>query len=126
MLQAFSQSKSSDGSAIGVYLTEFLGLGVGAKGLSKKPKFQELLNTYSKTIISEAQKDPVWSTFSDLIRIGLTKGNKIRVYIEADKDIVDEANLIEFGNGGTPARPLMRKYEAQFNDDFYRRKMFKS
>lgn len=124
MLQAFSQSKSSDGSPIGTYLASLMGLEVGKRGLSKAPKFKVLLNKYQKEVINEARKDPSWFNFVDYIVVILDKTNQIRVYIDADADTIAEANLIEFGSGEVPARPLLRTSEARFNADFDWRKMF--
>lgn len=123
MPQAFSQSKSVNGSSIGIYLTSLMGLEVGKKGLSKEPNYKKLLTKYQMEVTRKAEQDPDWADYADYIAVILDKSNQIHVYIDADEETVAEANLIEFGSGESPARPLLRTSEAQFNADFGWRKM---
>lgn len=123
MAQAISQLQSNDGSYIGAYMSQLMGLEISKSGVRKGNSFKPLIQEYQLKVIKRAMSKPEWEPYAPYIKVKINDKNNIIVFIDGPVEIIEEANLIEFGDGATPANPLLRTSEAEFNSDFGWRKM---
>lgn len=124
MTQALSQFSTSPGSSVGSQIADLLGVEYGKFGVSNTKNVRKLIREYHKTLVNKARMDPNWTKFANYLEVILDNSGKLRVVINGSQAIEEAANLIEFGDGQTPANPLMRVSEAEFNANFnWRRTM---
>jgi len=124
MIQAISQSHSSESPSFGSYLAEL----VGFESITPQPKKRKLnisllIDKYQASLNKKVKESSAWRGLEGYLVVDVEDNNQIVIFIEAPDDIADEINLIEFGTPGRPPNPLIRVSEAEFNDDFQSKRM---
>jgi hypothetical protein len=125
MAKAISQIHSADGSALGSFFAELSDIGrmfpnVGA-GLTGKAR---LLAHYKADLIRRANKSVEWNKYSEYLNVELVN-NRVSVVANGPDYIERSISLLEYGTGDAVAVPLMRVAEAEYNEDFATKGMYK-
>jgi hypothetical protein len=125
MAKAISQIHSPDGSALGSFFAELVDIGRmfpnGSAGLTGKDR---LLAHYKDDLIRRANSSLEWNKYSEYLKVEIVN-NRISVSVSGPDYIERLASLLEYGTGDTVAVPLMRVAEAEYNEDFATKRMYK-
>lgn len=111
MSMAFSNIKTPSS-----VLSNFIAENFGPAASIKNQKAL-LTNRYKFEARTAALSDDRWSLVADYIDVSIGDNNFVNVYVNAPSALVDEANLIEFGDTQNPPSAMLRKLQAKFTDD---------
>lgn len=126
MAKAISQLHNASSHDLGLYLAGLSGFYDALPTTNKILGNEDsLLKKYQEILTREAASSYDWNKFSEYLKVAKTKSNRVVVYIDGIDDLVERANLLEYGTPDKPAVPLMRTLEETFNSDFESKRMFK-
>lgn len=111
MAMAFSAIKTPSSGLIDYIADQY---GPAASMANKKSL---LTNRFKFEARTAALSDNRWALVADYVDVSIGDNNIVNVYVNAPSALVDEANLIEFGDTVNPPSAMLRKLQAKFTDD---------